>query len=133
MTKRKFNKEERNAIIQKLKNIAKEREQQSWEDCRKAYKPSEAYINAEALMTVRNEACAALRNLDTKVFEHVWDKFDNVNIKHYLDRIRDNEIEPLVTKYKVDKTNLEVEIILMNQDDPVDELIEKLLENCLCK
>ena len=132
MAKRKFNKEERGAIIQKLEKIAKEREQQSWEDCRKAYKPSETYIKAEALLTVRNEACKALKELDFYFFSN-WNTFEQVNKELYLNKIIDEEIEPLVTKYKVDKTNLEVEIILMNQDDPVDELIEKLLEDCLCK
>lgn len=132
MAKRKFNREERNAIIQKLENIAKEREQQSWEDCRKAYKPSETYIKAEVLLTARNEACKALKELDSYCFR-IWNTFEILNKEQYLNQIRDREIEPLVTKYKVDRTNLEVEIILMNQDDPIDELIEKLLEGCLCK
>ena len=74
MAKRKFNKEERGAIIQKLEKIAKEREQQSWEDCRKAYKPSETYIKAEALLTVRNEACKALKELDFYFFSN-WNTF----------------------------------------------------------
>ena len=132
MAKRKFNKEERNAIIQKLEKIAKEREQQSWEECRKAYKPSELYTKAEALLTVRNEACKALRELDLYYYRN-WSPFEAVNNEYHLNQIRDREIEPLVTKYKVDRTNLEVEIILMNQDDPIDELIERLLEDCLCK
>jgi len=132
MAKRKFNKEERNAIIQKLENIANEREQQSREECRKAYKPSETYIKADVLLTARNEACKALREIDLHCFRN-WNTFEQVNKEQYLNQIRDKEIEPLVTKYKVDKTNLEVEIILMNQDDPVDEMIEKLLEGCLCK
>lgn len=132
MAKRKFNREERNAIIQKLENIAKEREQQSWEDCRKAYKPSETYIKAEVLLTARNEACKALKELDSYCFRN-WNTFEILNKEQYLNQIRDREIEPLVTKYKVDRTNLEVEIILMNQDDSIDELIEILLEDCLCK
>lgn len=132
MAKKKFNREERNAIIQKLENIAKEREQQSWEECRKAYKPSETYIKAEVLLNARNEACKALKEIDLYCFRN-WNSFEQVNKEQYLNQIRDKEIEPLVTKYKVDRTNLEVEIILMNQDDPIDELIEKLLEGCLCK
>ena len=132
MAKRKFNKEERNAIIQKLEKIANEREQQSREECRKAYKPSETYTKAEALLTVRNEACKALKEIDLYCFRN-WNTFEQVNKEQYLNQIRDKEIEPLVTKYTVDRNNLEVEIILMNQDDPVDELIEKLLEDCLCK
>lgn len=31
------------------------------------------------------------------------------------------------------ETDLEVEIILMDQDRPIDDLIERLLRNCLCK
>ena len=41
MAKKKFNKEERQAIIKKLKNIAKEREEASWNKHIAAYKPSE--------------------------------------------------------------------------------------------
>ena len=32
----------------------------------------------------------------------------------------------------VNETDLEVEIILMDQDRPVDDLIERLLRNCKC-
>ena len=51
----------------------------------------------------------------------------------YLDSLRDKELKPLVERYDVNETNLEVEIILMDQDRPIDDLIERLLRNCLCK
>lgn len=56
MAKKKFNKEERLAIIRKLKNIAKERTDASWEKYRAAYKPSEEYLKVQALIEQRNKA-----------------------------------------------------------------------------
>ena len=40
MAKKKFNKEERLAIIKKLRNIATQRTNESWEKHRAAYRPS---------------------------------------------------------------------------------------------
>lgn len=40
MAKKKFNREERNAIIKKLTKIASERTKASWEKHRAAYRPS---------------------------------------------------------------------------------------------
>ena len=39
MAKKKFNKEERLAIIKKLRNIANERTEASWKKYREAYRP----------------------------------------------------------------------------------------------
>lgn len=132
MTKKKFNKEERKAIIRKLRNIARERTDASWEKHRSAYKPSKEYLKAQAFIEQRNEACEMLKNIDNKVFQN-WTTFESINSKNYLDQIRDKEIEHLIERYDVNETNLEVEIILMDQDRPVDDLIERLLRNCLCK
>jgi hypothetical protein len=53
--------------------------------------------------------------------------------QQYLDLIRDNEIRHLVERYEVNENDLEVEIILADQESPVDDLIELLLRTCLCK
>lgn len=131
--KKKFNKEERNAIIKKLTKIATERTDASWKKHREAYKPSSEYQRVKILLEQRNFACKELKELDSDIFSSLWDKFTLTNIQYYLDKIRDKEIEHLVERYKVNETDLEIEIILMDQDRPIDDLIERLLRNCLCK
>ena len=131
MAKKKFNKEERLAIIRKLKNIASERTEASWKKHREAYRPSSEYQRAKMLIAQRNNACIELRELDSRIFSS-W-SFDSVEVQSYLNQIRDSEIKHLVERYDVNETNLEVEIILMDQDKPIDDLIERLLRNCLCK
>lgn len=129
--KSKFNKDERRAIISKLEKLGKELEQKSWKEQREKYVPSENYIKAEKLIDVYNNTRETLR-----------EEFDIINTNYYNDRInkdyslgelRDREIKHLVTRYKVNKDDIEVEIILSDKKDSVDELIEKLLELCLCK
>lgn len=132
MTKKKFNKEERKAIIRKLQSIARERTETSWEKHRTAYKPSEEYLKAQAFIDQRNKACEELKNIDNRVFQN-WNTFELIDSKHYLDQIRDKEIKHLIEIYDVNETNLEVEIILMNQGESVEDLIENLLKICLCK
>ena len=127
----KFNKEERKAIIKKLSKIAKERTNASWEEQRKLYKPSEAYLQVQLLLEQRNEICKYLNEFNSGMFSS-W-AFNIVNTQSYLNNIRDQEIEHLIEKYEVNETDLDVEIILMDQDKPIDELIERLLTNCLCK
>ena len=129
MAKKKFNKEERQAIIKKLKNIAKEREKASWEKHRAAYKPSDTYKTVERLFQQRNNICEELRDLCNI---SIW-AVEVIDYKCHLNALRDKEIEHLVERYKVNETDLEVEIILMDQDRPIDDLIERLLRNCLCK
>lgn len=132
MAKKKFNKEERNAIIKKLTKIASERTKASWEKHRAAYRPSSEYQRVKMLIDQRNKVCEELREISKTLFS--WSKFDTViDAQHYLNEIRDNEIRHLVERYEVNETDLEVEIILMDQDRPVDDLIERLLRNCLCK
>lgn len=131
--KKKFNKEERNAIIKKLTKIAEERTNASWKKHREAYKPSSEYQKVKILLEQRNFVCKELKELDSGIFNSCWDKFTLTNIQYYLDKIRDKEIEHLVERYKVNETDLEIEIILMDQDRPIDDLIERLLRNCLCK
>ena len=132
MAKKKFNKEERQAIIKKLTKIANERTKASWEKHRAVYKPSEKYQRVKMLIDQRNKICEELREVSKTLFS--WSKFDTViDSQHYLNEIRDNEIRHLVERYEVNETDLEVEIILMDQDKSVEDLIERLLRNCLCK
>lgn len=131
MAKKKFNKEERLAIIRKLKNIAEERTDASWEKHRTAYKPSEKYLKVKELIEQRNNACEELRKLDKEAFKN-WG-CDSIGLQYHLNQIRDNEIRPLIEEYIVNEIDLEVEIILMDQDKSIEDLIENLLKTCLRK
>lgn len=131
MAKKKFNKEERQAIIKKLSKIASERTEASWDKHIAAYKPSEEYKRAKYLLEQRNNIIAELKKMDSNIFDK-W-AFQEIDTKLYLDSLRNKELKPLVERYDVNETNLEVEIILMDQDRPIDDLIERLLRNCLCK
>lgn len=131
MAKKKFNKEERQAIIKKLSKIASERTEASWDKQIVAYKPSEEYKRVKYLLEQRNNIIAELKKIDSNIFDK-W-AFQEIDTKLYLDSLRNKELKPLVERYDVNETNLEVEIILMDQDRPIDDLIERLLRNCLCK
>lgn len=131
MAKKKFNKEERLAIIKKLRNIAAQRTNESWEKHIAAYRPSSEYQRVKMLLDQRNNIIAELKSIDSNIFDK-W-AFQEIDAQSYLDSLRDKELKPLVERYDVNETNLEVEIILMDQDRPVDDLIERLLRNCLCK
>lgn len=133
MAKKKFNREERNAIIKKLAKIASERTEASWKKHREAYRPSSEYQKVKMLLEQRNSACKELMEIDPSVFHGYYDKFTMAKPQQYLDQIRDNEIRHLVERYEVNENDLEVEIILADQDRPIDDLIERLLRNCLCK
>ena len=85
------------------------------------------------LLSQRNSACKELSELDPVIFNDCWDKFGVAKVQNYLNQIRDKEIKHLIERYTVNETDLEVEIILADQDRPVDDLIERLLRNCLCK
>jgi hypothetical protein len=84
------------------------------------------------LIAQRNTACKELKELNSSVFLN-WNYFEQIKESDYLNQIRDKEIEHLVERYKVNETDLEVEIILADQESPVDDLIERLLRNCLCE
>lgn len=132
MAKKKFNSKERRAIIRKLKNIARERTDASWKKHKAAYKPSEEYLKAQAFIEQRNKACEELQSIDINIFQN-WTTFEKVDAEHYLNKLRDKEISHLIERYEVNETDLEVEIILMDQDKSVEDLIENLLKTCLCK
>ena len=131
MAKKKFSREERQAIIKKLSKIASERTEASWDKHIAAYKPSEEYKRVKYLLEQRNNIIAELKSIDSNIFDK-W-AFQEIDTQLYLDSLRDKELKPLVERYDVNETNLEVEIILMDQDRPIDDLIERLLRNCLCK
>ena len=132
MAKKKFSREERNAIIKKLTKIASERTRASWEKHRAAYSPSAEYQKAKMLIAQRNNACEELRKFDPNVFLN-WNYFTQIKESDYLDQIRDKEIKHLVERYEVNETDLDIEIILASQESSVDDLIERLLRTCLCK
>ena len=132
MAKKKFNKEERQAFIKKLSKIASERAKASWEKHRAAYRPSAEYQRAKMLITQRNNACKELREMNPNIFSN-WTCFEQIKEEAYLNQIRDREIQHLVERYEVNETDLDVEIILAGQESSVNDLIERLLRNCLCK
>lgn len=133
MAKKKFNREERSAIIAKLKQIARDKNTAAWEAAEAAYVPSETYKNVEKLLTQFNETWHQLKNeFATVNMEHNWSNREPYNIPEKLKSVRNRELEKVVEKYSVNEDRLEVEIILMNQDDPMDKILEHLLEN-YCK
>lgn len=133
MAKKKFNKEERSAIIAKLKQIAHDKNTAAWKAAEAAYVPSETYKNIEKLLTQFNETWHQLKTeFETVNMEHNWSNREPYNIPEKLRTVRSRELEKVVGKYSVNEDRLEVEIILMNQDDPMDKILEHLLEN-YCK
>ena len=114
-----------------MSKIASERTEVSWDKHIAAYKPSEEYKRVKYLLEQRNNFVAELKKIDSRIFDK-W-AFQEIDTQLYLDSLRDKELKPLVERYDVYETNLEVEIILMDQDRPIDDLIERLLRNCLCK
>ena len=129
---KKFNKEERQAIISKLHRIAEQREQESWKEAREKYIPSETYKEVKTLLEQREKVCKQLRNINGNVF-YQWTFLANQDNSYYLNKIRDSEIEHLVTRYCVNENDMDVEIILAGQDDPIDTIIENLLNQCVIK
>lgn len=131
MAKKKYSKDERKAIISKLERIAREREEESRKKLRDSYVPSERYLRLETLLKQMNEINGELQESYRNQF-YGW-RYEIVNIQYHLNNIREEEINPFVTKYRVNKDDLEVEIILADQENPVDDLIESLLAKCVIK
>lgn len=129
---KKFNKEERQAIISKLRKIAEKREQESWKEAREKYIPSETYKEVKTLLEQREKACENLRKINAILFDK-WAFQKTEHHSYYLDKIRDSEIKHLVTRYCVNENDMDVEIILAGQDDPIDTIIENLLNQCVIK
>jgi hypothetical protein len=130
MAKKKFNREERSAIIAKLKQIANDKNTAAWKAAEDAYVPSETYKNIEKLLTQFNETWHQLKTeFGTVNMEHNWSNREPYDIPEKLKSVRNRELEKVVKKYSVNADRLDVEIILMNQDDPMDKILEHLLEN----
>lgn len=125
MTK-KFNKEERKAILTKANYLAQERYREMWNEKVKNYIPSEAYIKAKNLMEQHNLIFDEL-NTFTEISGYYYNKFD---IKDKLLLIRDNEIRKEIPRYVFNETMLDCELILMCQENSLDQIIESLVDKC---
>ena len=83
MAKKKFNSEERRAIIKKLSKIASERAKASWEKHRAAYRPSAEYQRAKMLIAQRNTACKELREMNPNIFLN-WTCFEQIRENNFV-------------------------------------------------
>ena len=126
--KQKFNKEERKAIISKLRSVAEDREKESWKQLREQYTPSERYLQLEKLLTLHSNT---LNELTSKFNDIIPTYFGyRIDIKSKLDDLRDDELRPFVNRYRVNENKLDVELILSGNNAPIEEIIENLLNLC---
>lgn len=123
---KKFSKEERKAILIKANYLAQERYREMWNEKVKNYVPSEAYIKAKNLMEQHNLIFDEL-NKYPEISGYYYNKFD---IKNKLLSIRDNEIRKKIPIYIYNETMLDCELILMCQENPLDQIIESLVDKC---
>lgn len=123
---KKFNKEERKAILIKANHLAQERYREMWNEKVKNYVPSEAYLKAKNLMEQHNLIFDEL-NKYSEISGYYYNKF---NIKDKLLSIRDNEIRKEIPAYIYNETMLDCELILMCQENPLDQIIESLVDKC---
>lgn len=125
---RKFNKDERKAIIARLQDVVKEKTESAWETLRENYVPSERYLQAKKLL---EDYHSIIDELDK--YEEVY-YISKVNIENILNRIRDTELKPFIPQYAVNEKALEVEIIFTQQENTaMDDMVEILLNKCLVK
>lgn len=123
---KKFNKEERKAILIKANHLAQEKYREMWNEKVKNYVPSETYIKAKNLMEQHNLIFDEL-NKYPEISGYYYNKF---NIKDKLLSIRDNEIRKEIPTYIYNETMLDCELILMCQENPLDQIIESLVDKC---
>ena len=123
---KKFSKEERKAILIKTNHLAQEKYREMWNEKVKNYVPSEAYIKAKNLMEQHNLIFDEL-NKYSEISGYYYNKFD---IKNKLLSIRDNEIRKEIPTYIYNETMLDCELILMCQENPLDQIIESLVDKC---
>ena len=128
MTKKKFSKEERWAIIEKLKRIAHDKNEELLKTERECYVPSEKYKELEKAINkyniaqeTLNKACKQCK-LDISYYQQ---KIENPESK--LNQVRDAEIKSKCRFYSVDKEKLELELILFDDAVANDQLFETLL------
>ena len=125
---KKFNKDERKAIIARLQEIVKEKTQEEWETLRKNYVPSERYLHAKKLLETYY---SVVDELDK--YEEVY-YITRLNTEHILAAIRDNEIRLNIPQYAVNEKELEVEIIFAQEETTaMSDMVEMLLNKCLVK
>ena len=125
---KKFNKDERRAIIARLQDVVKEKTESAWETLRENYVPSKRYLHAKALLETYN---STLDELDKYDEIHYWDR---LNMELTLNNIRDTELKPFIPQYTVNEKALEVEIIFTQQENTaMDDMVEILLNKCLVK
>lgn len=126
--KPKFNKEERRAIISKLRRVADEREAESWKQLRDQYTPSEEYLELKKLLDSYVTTEKELRSKFIGILPGYY--FHNIDIEDCLNSQRDKELRPFVNRYRINENMLEVELILTGNTAPLDEIIENLLNLC---
>ena len=125
---KKFNKDERKAIIARLQEIVREKTKAEKETLRKNYVPSERYLRVKELLETYNSVVNELDN-----YEEVY-YLNKINIENTLDRIRDNDIKPNIPHYAINEKELEVEIIFAQEETTaMSDMVEILLNKCLVK
>lgn len=123
---KKFNKEERKAILVKTKQVIQERHKTIWNEKIKNYIPSDAYLKAKNLMEQHNSIYNELDKYP-EIHDYWYREFD---IKEKLALIRDNEIRKEIPGYIFNEAMLDCELILMNQEESIDQIIEMLVNKC---
>lgn len=135
----KLNKEQRLALVTRIKQLAKEEQNKFVEQVKKAWMPSDNYIALKKqLKKLQKETDKALElinkhynNSDNCIvrigYDH--DSYTDKYIDEYLKRIEGFEIDQLCeNKPKFDFTYLENDIILATIDgESVDEIVKNVL------
>lgn len=136
----KLNKEQRLALVTRIKQLAKEEQNKFIEQVEKAWMPSDNYIALKKqLKKLQKETDKALElinehyndNLDQRIvrigYEH--DGYTDKYIDNYLKRIEEFEINKLCkNKPKFDFTYLENDIILATiEGESIDEIVKNTL------
>lgn len=135
----KLNKEQRLALVTRIKQLAKEEQNKFVEQVKKAWMPSDNYIALKKqLKKLQKETDKALElinkhynNSDNRIvrigYEH--DGYTDKYIDNYLKRIEEFEINKLCkNKPKFDFTYLENDIILATiEGESIDEMVKNAL------
>lgn len=135
----KLNKEQRLALVTRIKQLAKEEQNKFIEQVEKAWMPSDNYVTLKKqLKKLQKETDKALEiinkhynNSDNRIvrigYDH--DSYTDKYIDEYLKRIERFEINQLCeNKPKFDFTYLENDIILATIDgESVDEIVKNAL------
>lgn len=135
----KLNKEQRLALVTRIKQLAKEEQNKFIEQVEKAWMPSDNYVTLKKqLKKLQKETDKALEiinkhynNSDNRIvrigYDH--DRYTDKYIDEYLKRIERFEIDQFCeNKPKFDFTYLENDIILATIDgESVDEIVKNAL------